>query len=536
LKGTYYLATAAGGTHNLVAGYENFAESRFSNNYQSTSNFNVYVYSAPPEYEDDGTFRPIIAYGDVLQYVPVLTLSQGSDFVTESLFINDKWDLGAKWSFNIGLRYDVNDGKDSGGRPISDDSFVSPRLGVIYDIKGDGRFRVNASYSTYVSRIQETIGGAAGGGNPSYFQYYYDGDNIGGRGSGMSSFDVLTEVFRWFYANGGLSPDNQTFIGARVPGANTRFDGSLKSPNVDEFTIGFGTQIGQKGFVRLDFIDKEWGDFYSTETQPNDQVDVQGQTLDVRTTTNNNDVEKTYQAVSVQASYRITDRFNVGGNYTWSEQKGNEIGETTGGGPGSSTVNLYREYKAYERNNPIGFLPNDQEHKARIWVSYDQPLGAFGNLNFSLLERFDSGTPFSAVSTVAVRSYVTNPGYATPPAAANYYFSDRGEYRWEDATATDLALNWELPIKKVNLFLQGELINAFNEQAVIGGSSSITVISGVPFNPFTDTPQECAAGTPTATCQANGQVWRKSTTFGQPNSAASYQLPMTYRFSAGIRF
>ncbi|MBI2212033.1 MAG: TonB-dependent receptor [Acidobacteria bacterium] len=536
LKGTYYLATAGAGTHNIVAGYENFAESRFANNYQSGSNFDIYVYSTPPEYEDDGTFRPILNYGDVLRYVPIGLLSKGSDFVTESFFINDKWDLGSKWSFNIGFRYDANDGQDSAGKPISDDSNTSPRLSVIYDINGDGRFRVNASYSRYVSRIQETIGGAAGGGNPSYFGYYYTGDQIGGRGTGMGSFDVITEMFRWFYENGGLSPDNPFLVFAVVPGANTRFDGSLKSPNVDEFTIGFGTQIGSKGFVRFDYIDKDWQDFYSVETSPNDQVVVAGSLLDVRTTTNNNDVEKTYQGLSVQANYRLTDRFNIGGNYTWSEQRGNEVGETTGGGPGSSAVNLYREYKAYARNNPVGFLPNDQEHKARIWVSYDQPLGMFGNLNFSLLERFDSGAPYSAAGNVNVSNYVTNPGYATPPTSAFYYFSDRGEFRFEDATATDLALNWELPIKKVNIFVQGELINAFNEQAQVGGSSSIAVISGVTFNPFTDTPQECPAGTATATCRANGQVWRKATNFGQATGAASYQLPLTYRFSAGIRF
>ena len=45
LKGTYYLATQAFGTHSIVGGYENFAESRFSNNYQSGSNFGVYIYS-----------------------------------------------------------------------------------------------------------------------------------------------------------------------------------------------------------------------------------------------------------------------------------------------------------------------------------------------------------------------------------------------------------------------------------------------------------------------------------------------------------
>ncbi|MFA6955152.1 MAG: TonB-dependent receptor [Thermoanaerobaculia bacterium] len=524
LKGTYYLATAAAGTHNLVAGYENFAESRLANNYQSTSNFDIYTYSTAPEFEDDGTFRPIINYGDVLRYVPVQLLSKGSDFVTDSIFVNDKWDFGSKWSFNIGARYDKNDGKDSAGAQISDDSNISPRIGVIYDINGDGRFRVNASYSKYVSRIQETIGGGAGGGNPSYFGYYYTGDQLGGRGTGMGSFDVITEMLRWFYENGGIE-NNPNLIFTVIPGANTRFDGSLKSPNVNEFTVGFGTQVGSKGFVRFDYIDKDWKDFYSVETSPGDQVDVLGSSLDVRTTTNNNDVEKTYQGISVQANYRVTDRFNVGGNYTWSEMKGNEVGENTGGGPAASSPNLYREYKAYAQNNPIGYLPADQTHKARIWMSYDQPIGMFGNLNFSLLERFDSGTPYSAsVTNLPVRAFVPNPGYATPPASNTYYFSDRGEYRFEDATATDLALNWELPIKKVNVFLQGELINAFDEQAQIAGNtgnSTIQIIKA--FNPFTETPVE-------------GVNWAKRSTFGAPTGAASFQQPMTYRFSAGIRF
>ena len=35
LKTTYYLATRGSATHNLTAGYENWAESRLSNNYQS---------------------------------------------------------------------------------------------------------------------------------------------------------------------------------------------------------------------------------------------------------------------------------------------------------------------------------------------------------------------------------------------------------------------------------------------------------------------------------------------------------------------
>ncbi len=531
LKGTYYLATPGAGTHNIVMGYENFAESRSANNYQGGSGLDIYVYSgiAPTRVgpaADPNSLRPVISYGDLLLFSPIETLSLGSDFATDSLFVNDKWDLNSKWSFNVGVRYDRNDGKDSSKNPISKDSNISPRLGVIYDINGNGRFRVNASYSRYVSRIQETIGGGAGGGNPSYYLYYYTGPTFGGPDSGLSSFDVLEQVWTWLIADGwsATNPTNAgSFFFAGIPGFNQRLDGTLKSPNVDEFTIGFGTQLGQKGFFRLDFIDKTWGSFYVNSTTPGDTVTGVPGTLDVVTTTNcDNCLERTYQAVQMQANYRFTDRFSLGGNYTWSEAKGSTTGETSGNGPVGDNILSYVEYIDFAQNNPVGYLPNDQEHKLRLWAGYDLPLGAFGNLNFSVLERFDSGTPYSASRSIPIRAYVNNPGYVNPPSSVTYFFSDRGEYRWEDMTATDLSINYELPIFRVNLFMQAELLNAFDEQAVIGGgNTSITNLT--PFNPFTETPVE-------------GVNYRKSSSFGQANSVGDYQQARTYRFSIGLRF
>lgn len=540
LKGTYYLATQSLGTHNVVAGYENFTESRFSNNYQSGSNFDLYIYGMSPEFEADGTFRPIISAGDILQWVPIQVLSQGSDFLTESLFVNDKWDLNGHWSFNLGLRYDANDGRDSAGNLISDDSRFSPRLGVTYDILGNGRLRANATYSTYVSRIQEAIGGAGGGGNYSTFRYEYDGPQIGGVGSGLGSFDVLEQFFEWFLSpEVGGTNNTSNLISVTVPGLNTRFDGSLKSPYVNEFTLGLGSQIGTNGYVRVDYVDRKWGDFYSVSSRPNDQVEnpyIDGEFLDFQTTGNTNDIERTYQALQGQFGYRLFNRVNLGASYTYSEARGNEVGETIGSGPGAATPSLYREYKSFAQNNPIGFLPNDQTHRARLWASYDQPLGGFGTLNISVLERFDSGIAYSAVGNVHVGSYVTNPGYATPPSSVAYFFSDRGEYRGDNVTATDLALNWSMPISRAEVFVQGEVLNVFNEQAVVTPSTSITVFGDNRFNPFTETPRECPQGTSTATCVAGGYNWRKNASFGEATGPNAYQLPFSYRASVGIRF
>ena len=220
-------------------------------------------------------------------------------------------------------------------------------------------------------------------------------------------------------------------------------------------------------------------------------------------------------------------RFSVGGNYTWSELEGNSDSENCGSGPVSDNINSYPEYKAFAQHSPVGLLLADQTHKARLYVSYDQPLGGLGNLNITLLERFESGQPYSALGNVGVSSYIDNPGYETPPSSSTYYFSDRGEYRWDNLTATDLALNWVFDIASFGVFVQADVINLFDESAQINGSTAIIVGNGSngyeTFDPFTETPIE-------------GVHWDKRASFGNATSSLSYQQPRTYQFSAGFRF
>ena len=131
---------------------------------------------------------------------------------------------------------------------------------------------------------------------------------------------------------------------------------------------------------------------------------------------------------------------------------------------------------------------------------------------------------------------VTNPGYVTPPSRVWYYFGDRGQYRDDDITSTNLALNYEAPaIRGIQLFVQTDIINIFNEQGVEypatarGNVIDQTVFvkrtraTLTAFNPFTTTPVE-------------GTHYAKSPTFGQPTNREAYQDPLEYRISVGVRF
>jgi len=487
---------------------------------------------------------------------PILAATEGTDFTTDSIFINDKWDIGGHWNFNLGVRYDKNDAVNSAGLQIADDSRISPRLGATYDVKGDGRFKVIASYGEYVAKVANgNVGDStSASGAPSYLYWLYYGPEI----SGANTVSALQQMWDWFQSTGGV--DNTTFfdgetgflLGGGTNGIGTQIPNGLKSPYVREFTLGFGSQIGARGFARVDYQDRKWGDFYVTElTLDNGTVyDPLAQAdIDLGFLTNSNDLERTYKAVILQFGFRPMDRLNIGGNYTWSELKGNVVGETSGSGPVPSTgQDFYPELLAYAQRNPVGYLPDDQTHKLRAWIGYDQPLGSFGSLNFSLLERYDGGTPYSASGSItAVKSSGSsgcatcnaNPGYVSfSNTGYTYYFSERGEFRFDDVTATDLAINWALPVKQLEIFVQGEVRNAFNEDAQIGANTTVLTSrnsnciqstganSGkrcASFNPFTETPVQ-------------GVNYQLGSRFGQATDRTMYQRPREYFLSAGVRF
>jgi outer membrane receptor protein involved in Fe transport len=555
VKSTYYFGTKSLGSHSIVGGYENWTENRIANNFQSGSDFfvNLYNYS-PMDSMVDGRTRPIIEAGDAIAWWPILEFTKGSDWQTNSLYVNDKWDLNQNLSFNVGLRYDANEGRDSSGNLIADDAEFSPRLGAIYDLKGDGRVRLNASYSRYVSRIAESIGGAAGrGGNPAAFYWEYDGPTINGDGS-LDYVGAFAQLFQWFQANGEVTiptaygnvtvPGVDRLYYIDVPGLTSQFNGTLKSPSVDEFTLGAGFQIGPNGFLRADLIHRDWKNMYarridqSTGSVPYEPFGLE---FDLGLVENTDDLERTYNALQLQGNYRLLNRLTVGGNYTYSRTEGNTVGETSSSGPVPDATFQYGEYKNFAQYNPSGLLAGiDQTHKARVWASYDLPT-AFGNFNFSLLERFDSGTPYGAIGTIDLRARsnfygagqaggVTNPGYVTAPNAVNYYFTDRDAFRWDDEIATDLGLNYELPIRTVGLFVQADIVNVFNQQAVINGDTTVYTHRNDPeglltrFNPIAgDKPVE-------------GVNYAFGEDFGQAVSQNSYQTPRTYRVSLGLRF
>ncbi len=563
-KASWFLASQALGSHDLQAGYDSFNDMRFSNNYQSGSNFvywpTAYLWNGGQLVLDPVLHEPIpIVYGDTTSdftYWAILNGSQGTNFRTNSVYVNDKWRLNNNFSFNVGFRYDKNNGEDASHVTVAKDSRVSPRLGVSYDLKGDGNWIANASYGHYVTAIAGSVADQ-GGGSPSQFGYFYEGPDLNADctaanpGACLNAHQILEQVFAWLYANGKNSfggPAGRDVVYGYVSGLSQIVGPGLKSPYAEEMTIGMTKRLGSRGIARVDYIHRSFNDLYSTrvDMSTGQVTDSLGNVSDLKVIGNDNVLEKTYDGVNVQAAYRMGDRWNVGGNYTWSHAFGNYEGETAGSGPISNTSNpsYYPEYSQQSWTNPKGDLSIDQRHRGRVWVTYDILSSRHNTLSLSLMQSYFSGTPYSATGSIYSYPYVTNPGYAQRPATVGYFFSKRGAFLTDNITRTDISVNYafRMPALGADLefFVIPQITNLFNEQGVVSPNATVyTRYSGsswLLFDPFNSTPKECPQGTAAADCKAMSANWQKGPNFGKATSATSYQAPRTISMSFGVRF
>ena len=549
LKGSRFLSTSSLGSHDLRVGLERSSDSVTSDNHSSGSDFRVFGTSAIIR----GTeVFPVFDAATDLEWRPVLEGSRGSELTTNSVFVNDHVVWNRRWSFNIGLRYDRNDDRDNFGFNVSRTDSWSPRLAARFDPRGNGRLALDLGYSRYVAKTSDTIAiSSSPAGRAADLAWDYRGPCINCDPTLPTSQlipidQALQIVFDWFQRIGGTG----SFPTARaiVPGLTTRIrEGSLRSPSVKEYSFGIGTAFGSKGHGRADFLYRDFDDFYSNRldlTTGRSAPDQFGNVYDVAEIENSNRLDRRYTAVQTQFRYSLSNRLSAGGSYTWSRLTGNFAGEQQCCSAQAGSLNRYPEYTQERWNFPTGYLSPrdlpgqpaaDQRHRARVWLAWLHAT-RFGDLTATLLESYDSGRPYEAVGPIDPRDYVQNPGYLTPPSSLAYFFTRPAAFRTDDITRTDVALTWAKRVfKTVELFVKPELLNVFNEKGVIAVDTTVNTATNQPgfrpFNPFTDTPVRGPANRANPT--ANYDL---GPSFGQPTSAAGYQLPRTFRLGVGLRF
>ena len=546
-KLSYFLSSPSLGSHDLVAGYDSYDDIRAADNHQSGSDYRVFGTTTLVR---NGVIYPVFN-GDgstIIQFNPIAKTTQGTSFKTNSLFANDTWRYNDRLTINMGLRYDKNDGTNEEGKKVANDSKFSPRLAATFDPRGDGNWIFHASYGVYVAALANSIGdSSSAGGVPATFQWAYLGPAINTDPNAplLGQDDALRILFNWFNSNGGTG---RTPIGVSIPGINTQIRGSLSSPSVTEYTVGATARLGSRGLIRADYIHRDWHDFYSARTdlstgRATGSFNGSSVTSDLTLVVNNDSLyDRKYDGLHTQWRFRANDRLDVGGTWTFSHTKGNFEGENQGSGPILGGLQNFPEYLRASWNAPEGDLNVDQRHRVTAYGVYKILTSARHELSASLVQSYFSGHPYSAAATVNVRDYITNPGYVTPPVRNTYFFSERGAFTTPAVYPTDFRLNYSFRVGGLDLFLQPEVQNVFNQQHVDTtdirylDTSVATRDNGGDCDLATPGTQPCAAFNPFTEKPVEGVHFQRGPNFGKASNILGYQQPRTYRFTMGLRF
>jgi outer membrane receptor protein involved in Fe transport len=539
VKGTYFASTGMG-SHNVVFGYDTFNDKRFSNNHQSGSDYRIYGTTSIIQ---GTTIYPVFDSNNTtyIQYNPILKETTGTNFRTHSVFVNDTWRFGSRFSANLGVRWDKNQGRDGANNLVADDSAFSPRLGVVWDPRGDGKVAVTASYARYVSAINNAIADSSSpGGQAATFQWWYTGPKINTDPNGplVTADAALQTLFNWFNSVGATNL--RPFRSIDIPGVATKIRGSLDSPHGNEFATGVSVQLNSRGSARVDYIHRDFADFYvkiadrTTGTVTNDF----NQTFDLSLIENSNVLSRKYDAVQASVNYRLFNWLALGGNYTLSHLRGNADGENANSGPLTTDL-TYPEYYQLSWQQPEGDLTSDQRHRFRAWQTFNIPMReAFGSLSLGLLEQAESGTPYGALGSIDTTPYVSNPGYLNAPTAENYYFTARDAFHTAALYRTDLAANYAHRVAaRSEVFFVAHVLNVFNQMSLfnINSIDQSVLTSGnsaglQAFNPFTSQPVQ-------------GTNYNLGPNFGKAATKNAYGYAgdpsvrgRTFRFAVGFRF
>ncbi len=84
--------------------------------------------------------------------------SSDTNSTNYAAYVRDRFQVGEHWTFNVGVRYENQTHENDIGREVMDSGDISPRGSLSYDLKGDGRQLITASFGrTYNYLPQEAV-------------------------------------------------------------------------------------------------------------------------------------------------------------------------------------------------------------------------------------------------------------------------------------------------------------------------------------------------------------------------------------------
>ncbi|MEX2360630.1 MAG: TonB-dependent receptor [Gammaproteobacteria bacterium] len=156
------------------------------------------------------------------------------DATTSAVYVEDVWSITDDITATIGLRWDEFESDDAAGDPfIKVDDMISPRLGIAWDVGGNGTSKLYANAGRYYFPIANGLAAREGGGTIDTRRYFVlEGLDENTTSNGLTNVtpilgDELGTVVE-FGSGEGLGDTK-----------NSKVDQDLEASRQDEFILGY---------------------------------------------------------------------------------------------------------------------------------------------------------------------------------------------------------------------------------------------------------------------------------------------------------
>ena len=473
-----YLVSGFGGRHNFKGGYQYNAISNTTEQGYADIGQLTLIYGTQT-IEDQTGLAPTPGTNGVGILQRFGTIGSASS-ANNALYIQDGWQPTSRLSLNLGIRFEheavPSFSAANPGIVFGWGSKPAPRLGVAYDLTGDGKTKLFASYGWFYDRFKYELPRGSFGGDffrRDYFELFpgqrfdqytlatilgSNPDPLGGTcpipastGQSRCQFDFRIPsnlVGGDLFSSGNVDPDLKaarqsefTIGGERELGGNLLLRGRYTHKAVDHAIedVGIPTPegseayiIGNPGFGLADKVAKDFG-FPSVKA-----------------------IRK-YDAFEVQIDKRFAKNYYFNANYTYSRLFGNYSGLASSLEFGRVSPNVSRlfdlPFQAFTLDgDPIdGRLPTDRPHVFKFYGAYTAMWNGSNSTEFSGFTTMASGTPVTQVITL----------FNLNPTVVNG-LGDLG--RTETFTQSDIAIRHKYRFaEKYTLVGEIDIINLFNE-------------------------------------------------------------------------
>jgi outer membrane receptor protein involved in Fe transport len=335
-----------------------------------------------------------------------------------SAFLQDSWRITPRFTINAGLRYDAEQIKNGFEETVIDlKNEWQPRVGLVYDWKGDGSTKLYASFGRFYYLIPNDLNVRVYGAQFTRITYNY---------SGPTSYNDVPSADGWSIAPGGpgTGPPNRNSL---IQGAaNEPVNKGIKGQYQDEFSLGAETAlaptfaVGVKGMYRKlgraieDRCDLDggapinqgstcammnpgeggfWGsgDFPWCDNAGSPFVSpTAGDCFETGTPSIPKATRK-FRGVELTARKTFSQNLWAQASYIYSKLTGNYDGAVrVASGQTDPGINADYDYYLFSRN-ANGRLYLDRPHQARLDAVYTAPFG----LSVGLGAYYRSGPPVS---------------------------------------------------------------------------------------------------------------------------------------------